>query len=128
MTLSIVYWVSFALLLFTKTADVLSTIRFAPAAAESNPWARRLFHRFGFKAGLLVISTAFLFVAIGQYLLVWWLCNPPMQALNAMLGTMIAWIQWDVARFNRTQKHSGITLLALRGYRSWARWWRHRGG
>ena len=42
MTLPIIYWVSFVLLLITKAEDVLSTIRFVSPDAETNPWARKL--------------------------------------------------------------------------------------
>jgi len=124
MTLSIIYWGTFVLLLFTKALDAQSTIRFVPPTAESSPWARKLFCRYGLKSGLAIVLPAFLIIAGSQYLLVWWFCTPVVQALNAGLGAMIAWVQWDVARFNKTRKHSGITLLALRCYRCWAKRWK----
>ena len=124
MTLPIIYWVSFVLLLITKAEDVLSTIRFVSPDAETNPWARKLFRRFGFKFGLAIVSAAFLIIAGSQYILVWWFCTPLVQALNAGLGALISWVQWDVARFNKTGTHSGMTLLALQCYRWWARSWR----
>ena len=121
MTLSIIYWVSFVLLLFTKALDVWSTIRFVPPTAETNPWARKLFCRYGFKSGVAIVAMAFLIIAGSQYLLVWWLCTHLVQWLNAGLGTMIAWVQWDVARFNRSGMHSRMTRLALQCYGRWAR-------
>jgi hypothetical protein len=124
MTLAVIYWLSFALLRATKAKDVMSTICWVPPTAESNPWARRLFMRFGFKGGLLIVSAVFLVIASGQYVLVWIFCAPWVQALNAGLGFFIAWVQWDVARSNATGTHSRITLFALRCYRRWERWWR----
>ena len=121
MMIPVIYWGSFVLLLLTKALDVWSTIRFVPPTAETNPWARKLFVQRGFKSGLAIVSLAFLVIAASQYLLVWWFCTPLVQSLNAGLGTMIAWVQWDVARFNKTAKHSGITLLTLRCYYWWSK-------
>jgi hypothetical protein len=126
MTFSIIYWGSFALLLMTKAADILSTIRFVSPEAETNPWARRLFRRFGFRLGLGIVAATFLVIGGSQYILVWWFCSPLVQALNAALGAVISWVQWDVARFNRTGTHSGMTLRALRSYHWWARRWKER--
>jgi hypothetical protein len=72
MILTIIYWLSFALLLVTKAADIASTVRWVPPPAETNPWARRLFERFGFKGGLVVVSTIFLVIVVVQYVTVWW--------------------------------------------------------
>jgi hypothetical protein len=117
------YWLSFALLLATKVADVISTIRYVPPLAETNPWARKLFSRLGFKAGLAIVSAAFLLIACGQYILVWWFSSRLVQTLNAALGILISWIQWDVARFNRTGIHSRITRRAMTLYCTWTKRW-----
>ena len=126
MTLAIFYWLSFLLLFATKAADVVSTIRYVPPRAETNPWARRLFGRFGFKGGLAIVSAAFLGIACSQYVLVWWFSGPLVQALNAALGVLISWVQWDVARFNKSGAHSRLTLIALRCYHRWASCWKER--
>ena len=124
MTLSIIYWLSFLTLIATKAADVISTIRWVSPSTETNPWARRLFKRFGFPGGLMIVTAVFLLIVIGQYAAVWWYCSKWMKAGNAALGFIISFIQWDVARFNATGAHSRITLLAMRCYQSWNRWWR----
>ena len=122
--LAIAYWISFALLLITKAAYVWSTLRFVLPVAETNPFASKLFHRFGFKCGLATVSAIFLISASTQYILVWLFCTPLVRVANIALGGIIAWIQWDVARFNKTGKHSGTTLIALRCYNRWAQRWK----
>jgi hypothetical protein len=124
MTLAFIYWLSFAALIITKVADVVSTIRWVSPTAETNPWARRLFRRFGFKGGLIIVSIIFLLIVVTQYASVWWYGSSLAQAANAGLGFIISFIQWDVARFNATGVHSRITLLAMRYYARWNRWWR----
>jgi hypothetical protein len=121
---SILFWSSLGLLFVTKAADVVTTIRHVGAHGESNPLARSWFGRFGFVGGLVLVCVLFAFLAVGQYLLVWWLCGLTGRLLNAVGGFAIAWIQWDVARFNASGRHSRLTMLALRAYSAWARWWK----
>jgi hypothetical protein len=40
---------------------------------------------------------------------------------NTGLGFAIALVQWDVARFNTTQRHSWVTAAAMRAAMSFAR-------
>ncbi|MEI7821275.1 MAG: hypothetical protein WCK55_10185 [Verrucomicrobiota bacterium] len=126
---AILFWSSLALLSVTKAADVVTTIRHVGEHGESNPLARAWFARFGFTGGLLLVCAIYSVLAVGQYVLVWWTCGIVGRSLNTVCGLAIAWIQWDVARFNATGRHSRITMLALRAYSRWARWWRAaRGG
>lgn len=121
---SILFWSSLCLLFITKAADVMTTIRHVGEHGESNPLARRWFARFGFTGGLVLVCALFTVLAVGQYLLVWWSCGLVGRLLNAIGGLAIALVQWDVARFNASGRHSRVTILALRAYSSWARWWR----
>jgi hypothetical protein len=121
---SILFWSSLGLLFLTKAADVLTTIRYVGEHGEPNPLARSWFARFGFTGGIVLVCALFLFLALGQYLLVWWFCGLTGRVLNAAGGLFIAWIQWDVARFNASGRHSQVTMLALRAYSAWTRWWK----
>ena len=121
---SILFWASLALLFATKAADVMTTIRHVGVHGESNPLARAWFARFGLTGGLVVVCAIYTVLAVGQYVLVWWSCGFVGRLLNTVCGLAIAWIQWDVARFNASGRHSRITMLALRAYSKWARWWR----
>ncbi len=118
------FWSSLCLLFITKAADVMTTIRHVGEHGESNPLARSWFGRFGFVGGLVLVCAVFALLAVGQYLLVWWLCGLTGRLLNAVAGLTIAWTQWDVARFNASGRHSRLTMLALRAYSAWARWWK----
>jgi hypothetical protein len=121
---SILFWSSLCLLFTTKAADVTTTIRHVGENRESNPLARAWFARFGFTGGLVLVCALYSVLAVGQYVLVWWSCGIVGRLLNAMCGLAIAFVQWDVARFNAGGRHSRFTMLALRAYSTWARWWR----
>lgn len=124
---SIAFWLSLAALFATKTADVGSTVQHVGPDAESNPLARTWFARFGLKGGLVCVCAVYTVLALGQYALAWWMCGSVDRARNTIAGFVIAWAQWDVARFNATGRHSRFTMMILRGYAAWARWGRrHR--
>ena len=122
MLIAILYWWSFSALILTKIADVVSTLRSVPPDAESNPYARILFRRFGFKGGLAIVSLLFLAIVITQFFAVWSLQSPPLLIANTIRGFLISWIQWEVARFNTTQSPTRITSLILHAYSAWNRW------
>jgi hypothetical protein len=122
--LPFIYWLSFVLLLATKAADVVSTMRCVDENAETNPLAGRLFRGRGVKNGIAIVCAVFLVIAGGQYLLVWWLCGPVLQILNAALGAAIAAVQWDVARFNWTGKASRCTRAVARFHKWWNDRWK----
>ena len=121
---AILFWTSLCLLFITKAADVMTTIRHVGEHGESNPLARSWFARFGFTGGLVLVCALFTVLAVGQYLLVWWSCGFAGRLLNAIGGLAIALVQWDVARLNASGRHSRVTILTLRAYSTWARWWR----
>ena len=116
------FWLSFAALLVTKAADVVSTWRHVGVRGETNPIVRPLFVRFGLGRGMVLVCAVYVVLVVGQYLLVWWFAVPAVVWANSCLGCGVAWVQWDVARFNATGRHSIATRLATRGYARWARW------
>ena len=85
---------------------------------------RKWFARFGFTGGIVLVGALYTVLALGQYLLVWESCDSPGRLLNAACGLAIAYVQWDVARYNRSGRHSRVTSMALRAYFAWARRWR----
>lgn len=107
------FWTSFALLLLTKAADVVTTWRHVGVHDEANPFAAALFRRFGLAGGILIVVGLYLVLACGQYLLVWHLGGDLLLLANSLLGLFIAAIQWDVARFNTTRRPSWVTTWLL---------------
>lgn len=123
--------ISLVLLLLTKLADVWTTIRHVGKHGESNPLARRLFDRFGFAGGLAVVVCIWLVIVAMVYVSAW--SSPGwVQVISAITAMGVAWVQWDVARFNATQRSSRLTRIAMRVYGRWAKiattWrWKSRG-
>lgn len=115
------FWLSLVALLVTKAADVVSTWRYIGVDGESNPLVRPVFRRLGLGRGMVAVCAIYVVLAVGQYLLVWQVGWPSLLWGNAVLGFVIAWIQWDVARFNSTGRHSAITGFALRVHHRWGR-------
>jgi hypothetical protein len=115
------FWLSLLALLVTKAADVVSTWRHVGVQGESNPIVRPVFQRFGLAGGLMIVCTVYLVFALGQYAVVWWIGHPVLVWGNTLLGFLIAWAQWDVARFNTTRRHSALTRFVLRVYARWSR-------
>lgn len=125
--MSFCFWLSFASLLLTKAADVVSTWRHVGVHGETNPIARPLFVRFGLAGGLAIVCAIYLVIASAQYLLVWWTASVPLIWANTVLGFLIAWVQLDVARFNMTGRPSTITRIAGSAHEWWARRRNRRG-
>jgi hypothetical protein len=112
------------LLLLTKALDVHSTWRHVHATAELNPLARRLFARCGLGGGLAVVSCVYCVVLAAEVAVVAWIDSLVATWLFAVFGCFVAWVQWDVARCNRTGRHSNATLVVASAYGRWAKWWR----
>ena len=112
--------ISLILLSISKLADLWTTVRYVGNYGESNPFARGLFARVGFIGGLAVVMLIWGLIVALVYVSAWaapgWI-----QVVTAIFGTFVAWVQWDVARFNATRKSSRLTLLAARAYGAWAK-------
>ena len=121
---------SLGLLLVTKLADVWTTVRHVGRHGESNLLARRWFDRFGFAGGLAVVMCIWS-VIVGMVYVSAWSAPGWIQASTAIAGTAVAWVQWDVARFNATRRPSRLTRITMRAYGGWAEivaaWRRKRG-
>ena len=124
-----VFWSSFAALLLTKVADVVSTCRHVGGHGECNPLAATLFHRVGLAWGIAIVCVIYVGIALGQYWCVWSIGWLPLLWANSLIGFGIAWVQWDVARFNASGRHSWATRTAMRANLALGRWlarWRAR--
>jgi hypothetical protein len=113
-------------LVISKAADFITTVRHVGQEGESNPLARRLFHRLGFRGGLIAVAMIWLLIVVFTYGYAWLAGSQFMQWLTSATGFFIACAQWDAARFNRTGSTSWFTRLALRLHRDWAKLWRPR--
>lgn len=111
----IILIISLVLLLLTKLADVWTTVRHVGRHGESNPLARALFAKVGFAGGLVVVMVLWA-VIVGMVYISAWSSPAWIQVITAIAGTAVAWVQWDVARFNATRKSSRITQLAAQAY------------
>ena len=115
----IILIISLVLLLATKLADVWTTVRHVGRHGESNPLARVLCAKVGFAGGLVVVMVLWAAIVRMVYVSAW--SSPRwIQVITAIAGTAVAWVQWDVARFNATRKSSRITQLAVQAYGRWA--------
>ena len=112
------------LLLLTKAMDVHSTWRHVPAQAELNPFANRLFARFGFGGGLVLVSCIYCCLLAAEVGVVAWIDSVLATWVFVVYGSLVASVQWDVARCNRTGRHSNATRWVAVAYGKWARWWR----
>jgi hypothetical protein len=65
------FWSSFAALLATKVADIVSTWRHVGVRGENNAIAAALFRRVGLAWGIVCVSVLYVAIALGQYLCVW---------------------------------------------------------
>ena len=119
---TILLGVTAAALLVTKALDVHSTWRHVGVAGELNPIVRGWFHRFGLGRGLALACAVYLVVLAVEIGLVWWLDKMVLTAGTVIFGLFIAWAQWDVARFNRSRRHSWFTRVVMRAYMAWGRW------
>jgi hypothetical protein len=109
-------------LVLTKAADFWTTLRYVGPEAECNPLARKLFNQFGFKGGLVLVVLIWAIIVAAAYGYAWWLGSSWERWLTAATGFVIAWAQWDAARFNATGHASWLTRRALVLYH----WWRNR--
>ena len=108
--------ISLAALVITKLADVWTTIHYVGPHAESNPLARWLFLKVGFGLGLAVVSLVWAAVVSGVYLTAWKTASPPCSIATGIVGSLVALAQLDVARFNKTRRHTRFTKLVLALY------------
>ena len=121
---------SLGLLLVTKLADLWTTIRHVGRHGETNPMARALFARVGFAGGLAVVMGLWA-VIVGMVYVSAWSSPEWIQVMTAITATVVARVQWDVARFNATQRSSRLTRIAMRAYGRWAQiatTWRRKSG
>ena len=108
-------------LLVTKAMDVHSTWRHVGIEGEMNPLVSRCFRRFGLARGLWLASLVYVTVLALEFGLVGWMRHRLLTWGTVSLSALIAWVQWDVARFNRTRCHSLATRWILRAYIAWHR-------
>ena len=101
-------------LLWTKALDAISTWRFVGLHGESNPIARWLFEKTGLAGGMAIVCALYILILGLQITSVVWFDNPWTTYGTVALGAFIAYIQYDVARFNRTRRHSAMTNMLLR--------------
>jgi hypothetical protein len=101
-------------LLWTKALDVISTWRFVGLHGESNPIARWLFEKAGLGGGMAIVCALYILI-LGLQITAVVLINDSWTTYGTVaLGAFIAYIQYDVARFNRTRRHSAMTNMLLR--------------
>lgn len=112
---------SLVLLVLTKLAVILTTVRHVGQDGESNPLARSLFRRVGFGGGLALVMLLWTLIVAIVYATAW---NSPgwMQWATVLSALFISWVQWDVARFNAMRRPSRITRWAALAYQRWALW------
>ena len=101
-------------LLWTKVLDVISTWRFIGVRGESNPIARWLFDKAGLAGGISIVCALYLLLLAVQLGAVVWINSPWLTYGTVLVGSLVAFIQYDVARFNRTHRHSAMTNFLLR--------------
>ena len=101
-------------LLWTKALDVISTWRFVGLHGESNPIARWLFEKTGLAGGMAIVCALYILILGLQITAVVWINDSWTTYGTVALGAFIAYIQYDVARFNRTRRHSAMTNMLLR--------------
>jgi hypothetical protein len=101
-------------LIWTKALDVVSTWRFICAHGESNPIARWLFEKAGLAGGIAIVCALYLLLLAAQLGAVVWINSPWLTHGTVLVGLFVAFIQYDVARFNRSRRHSAMTNFLLR--------------
>jgi len=102
-----------AALLWTKALDIISTWRFIGVHAESNPFARWLFEKAGLAGGMSIVCAIYILLLSTQLGAVVWFNSPWLTFGTVLVGFLVAFIQYDVARFNRTRRHSAVTNFLL---------------
>jgi hypothetical protein len=104
-------------LLWTKALDVLSTWRFVGLHGESNPIARWLFEKTGLAGGMAIVCALYILILGFQIAAVVWINDSLTTYGTVALGAFTAYIQYDVARFNRSRRHSMFTGFFLQIFR-----------
>lgn len=111
--------ISLLALILTKVADIVTTVRGIRRCGsvqwERNPLARWAMERWGLAWGITAVMGLWFLVVLVTYVPMWF-APAWMQWLTAGMGFLIAWCQWDVARFNVTRRHAWFTALAWRGF------------
>jgi hypothetical protein len=103
-------------LVVTKAADFITTLRHVGPEAESNPLARWCFRRCGFKGGLVLVAIIWMAIVLSTYVSAFQFEGLVPKLLTAIVGSLIAWAQWEAARFNSTRRHSRFIRAMLRFY------------
>jgi hypothetical protein len=111
---SCLLFITAAALLWTKALDVISTWRFIGVHGESNPIARWLFEKAGLAGGMSIVCAIYILLLSTQLGAVVWFNSPWLTFGTVLVGFLVAFIQYDVARFNRTRRHSAMTNFLLR--------------
>ena len=111
--------ISLGLLLVTKLADLSTTVLYVGRHGETNPLARFLFAKVGFAGGLALVMVLWAMI-VGMVYVSAWSAPGWIQVVTSLVGALVAWVQWDVARFNATRRCSRLTRIALRAYGKWA--------
>lgn len=106
-------------LLWTKALDVISTWRFVGVHGEVNPIARWFFEKAGLAGGMTIVSAFYILILAVQLRAVVWINSPWLTYGTVIVGFLVAFIQYDVARFNRTRRHSAVTNFLLQIFLSW---------
>jgi hypothetical protein len=101
-------------LLWTKALDAISTWQFVELHGESNPIARWLFEKTGLVGGMGIVCALYILILGLQITAIVWINDSWTTYGTVAPGAFIAYIQYDVARFNRTRRHSAMTNLLLR--------------
>lgn len=101
-------------LLWTKALDVISTWRFIGVHGESNPIARWLFEKAGLAGGMSIVCAIYILILSTQLGVVVWFNSRWITFGTVLVGSLVAFIQYDVARFNCTRHHSAMTNFLLR--------------
>jgi hypothetical protein len=110
---SCLLFITAAALLWTKALDVISTWRFIGVHGESNPIARWLFEKAGLAGGMSIVCAIYILILSTQLGVVVWFNSPWLTFGTVLVGFLVAFIQYDVARFNRTRRHSAMTNFLL---------------
>jgi hypothetical protein len=101
-------------LLWTKALDIFSTWRFVGLHGELNPIARWLFEKTGLAGGLAIVCALYILILGLQIAAVVWFDNSWTTYGTVALGGLIAFIQYDIARFNRIRRHSAISRFFIK--------------
>ena len=70
---------------------------------ESNPIALWLFDKAGLAGGIAIVCALYLLLLAAQLGAVVWIDSPWLTHGTVLFGSLVAFIQYDVARFNRSR-------------------------